>query len=210
MRLGLLGGTFNPPHVGHLVCALEALEQLGLDRVLLVPAGRPPHKEVAGEPGPSVRLELCRAAVSGEAGLGVCELEVDRPGPSFTVDTLRELHERQPGDELTFIVGADMAQSLQAWREPREILRLARVAVAEREGSRRADVLEHMAGLEPGDHVVFFDMPRIDISSTALRERAARCASLRFYTPDAVVAEIAARGLYRQEEAQPSPRQDQA
>lgn len=198
MRLGLLGGTFNPPHVGHLVCAQEALEQLSLDRVLLVPAGTPPHKQVAGDPGPRARLDLCRLAVAGDDRLGVCELEVDRPGASYSVDTLRELHAREPRDELTFIVGADMAETLPAWREPHEILRLARLAVAERSGVRREDILERLAPLDAGDRVDFFDMPRIDVSSTLLRERAARGAGVRHYTPDGVAAEIARRGLYRE------------
>ena len=106
--------------------------------MLLLPAARPPHKEVADEPGPEVRLALCRAAVAGDERLGVCELEVERGGVSYSVATLRELHERDPGNELTFIVGADMAKTLPSWREPRELLRLARVAVAERGESRRA------------------------------------------------------------------------
>ena len=185
-RVGLLGGTFNPPHVGHLICAQQALEQLRLDIVLLVPAGSPPHKVVEGEPGPSVRLELCRIAVAGEERIGVSDVEVGRDGPSYTVDTLRMLHERDPGDELTFIVGADMAQSLATWREPREVLRLARLAVAERAGVGRQDIAERLSELAAQDRVVFFDMPRIDVSSTALRRRAAQGRSLRHWVPDAV------------------------
>ena len=195
--MGLLGGTFNPPHLGHLICAQEALEQLALDVVLLVPAGSPPHKAVEDEPGARVRYELCRAAVAGEERIGVSELEIDREGPSYTVDTLRLLHERDPGDELTFIVGADMAQSLATWREPREVLRLARLAVAERAGVGRREIVERLAPLEIGGRVVFFDMPRIDVSSSALRSRVAAGRSLRHWVPDAVAHEIAARGLYR-------------
>jgi nicotinate-nucleotide adenylyltransferase len=195
--VGLLGGTFNPPHLGHLICAQEALEQLGLDRLLLLPAARPPHKEVADEPGPDVRLALCRAAVAGDERLGVCELEIERGGVSYSVATLRELNERDPGSELTFIVGADMAKTLPSWREPREVLRLARVAIADRGGSRRDEIDAALAELDAGDRVRWFDMTRIDISSTMLRERVARGAGLRHYVPEAVAREVEARGLYR-------------
>jgi nicotinate-nucleotide adenylyltransferase len=164
--------------------------------VLLLPAARPPHKDVAADPGAGVRLELCRAAVAGDERLGVCELEVERGGVSYSVATLRELHEREPGNELTFIVGADMAETLPSWREPRELLRLAQVAVAERGESRRAGIEARIAELEPGDRVRYFEMPRIDISSTLLRARAARGESLRYFAPDAVAREVAARGLY--------------
>src|SRR3954453_14035974 len=110
--VGILGGTFNPPHIGHLVCAQEARSQLGLDQGLLMPVHTPPHKTVAEDPGPDVRLALCQAAVGGDDGLEVSALEVDRGGPSYTVDTLRALHGSCEGDDLTFIVGGDMASSL--------------------------------------------------------------------------------------------------
>ena len=105
MRVGILGGAFNPPHIGHLVCAQEARSQLGLDRVLLMPVHTAPHKEVADDPGPEARLALCQAASAGEDELEVSTLEIERGGPSYTVDTLRALHGSREGDELTFIVG---------------------------------------------------------------------------------------------------------
>lgn len=196
-RFGILGGTFNPPHVGHLACAQEARDQLALDRVVLMPAGRPPHKEIADDPGARARLDLCRLAVSGDPGLGVCELELEREGASYTVDTLRVLHDREPGDELTFIVGGDMAESLPAWREPREILRLAQLAVAERDELRAQDIAARLAPLHDGTRIVFFDMPRLDISSTDLRRRVAEGRPVRHLVPDAVADEISARGWYR-------------
>src|SRR5919202_1784895 len=110
-ELGILGGTFNPPHIGHLVMIEEALNQLGLDRVLLMPVARPPHKEAPEDPGADVRLELCRLAIAGEERVDVSDLEIERGGASYTVDTLRGLHERDPEHELTFIVGGDMAYS---------------------------------------------------------------------------------------------------
>src|SRR5262245_15719874 len=135
--VGILGGTFNPPHLGHLVMAQEALDQLDLDRVWLMPVAEPPHKEAEEDPGARARLELCRLAVAGDDRLEACSLEVDRGGASFTIDTLRALHDSDPEQELTFIVGGDMAHSLPSWREPEAILSLARLAVAEREGVRR-------------------------------------------------------------------------
>ena len=201
-RVGLLGGTFNPPHIGHLVCASEARDQLGLDVVRLVPAAVPPHKEVPADPGAAVRLELCRLAVAGDAGLEVSPIELERPGPSFTVDTLRALHDDAPEDELTFIVGGDQAHGLPAWREPEAVLELARLAVAEREEVRRLDVLERLDGLRGvPERVDFFDMPRLDVSSTLLRRRVAAGRPIRHLVPDAVAERIATLGLYGVEQA---------
>jgi nicotinate-nucleotide adenylyltransferase len=193
-RLGLLGGTFNPPHLGHLICAGEALEQLGLDRVELVPVALPPHKPAAaGDPGAKARLELCRAAVAGDDRLGVCDAEVVRGGPSFTVDTLRVL---DGSDELTFIVGGDMALSLPSWREPLEVLRLARLGIAERGEARRDRIEQALEPLGPVSRFDFFTMPRIDISSTDIRARLGAGHRIRHYVPDAVAALIEERGLY--------------
>jgi nicotinate-nucleotide adenylyltransferase len=197
-RVGLLGGTFNPPHVGHLVCAQEAHVALGLDRVLLVPVREPPHKGVEQDPGVAHRVELCRRAVAGDDRLGVSLVDADVPGPSFTVATLRRLHVDRPGDQLTFIVGGDMALSLPAWREPEAILELAALGVAEREGVRRADIVERLAPLRgAAERVRFFDMPRVDISSSLVRRRAAAGLPIRYLVPDAVADYIAGEGLYR-------------
>jgi nicotinate-nucleotide adenylyltransferase len=194
VRLGILGGTFNPPHVGHLVCAQEARDQLGLDRVVLLPAGTPPHKEVSEEPGAAHRAEMCRRAAADAEWLEVLPRELERPGPSYTVDTLRELHARTSGDELTFIVGGDMALSLPSWREPAEILRLARLGVAERAGAARAEIAA-VLGLFAG-RVEFFTMPRLDVSSTDVRERARAGRPIRWLVPDGVAAYIAEHRLY--------------
>jgi nicotinate-nucleotide adenylyltransferase len=198
VRVGLLGGTFNPPHLGHLVCAQEAHVALGLDRVLLVPVHEPPHKDVEQDPGVEHRVELCRRAVAGDDRLGVSLVDADVPGPSFTVATLRRLHADHPGDQLTFIVGGDMALSLPAWREPEAILELAALGVAEREGVRRADIAERLAPLRgAAERVRFFDMPRIDISSSLVRRRAAAGRPIRYLVPDAVAEYVAGEGLYR-------------
>jgi len=205
-RLGLLGGTFNPPHLGHLLCAQEALLQLGLDRVLLVPAATPPHKEVEAEPGVGHRLAMCELAVAGDDRLGVSRADADRDGPAYTVELLRTLHAAAPADELTFIVGGDMATALPAWREPEAILALARLGVAEREGVRRADVTDRLAALAGvPERIAFFDMPRIDVSSSLLRRRAAAGLPLRYLTTDAVAAYVEREGLYRAASPGPSP-----
>ena len=197
-RVGLLGGTFNPPHVGHLVCAQEAHVALGLDHVLLVPVHEPPHKGVEQDPGVAHRVELCRRAVAGDDRLGVSLVDADVPGPSFTVATLRRLHADRPGDQLTFIVGGDMALSLPAWREPEAILELAAFGVAEREGVRRTDIAERLAPLRgAAERVRFFDMPRIDVSSSLVRRRAAAGLPIRYLVPDAVADYVAGEGLYR-------------
>jgi nicotinate-nucleotide adenylyltransferase len=174
------------------VCAVEACEQLGLDRVDLVPVNVPPHKAVVDDPGPELRLYLCRLAVASDERLGVCDLEVRRGGTSWTVDTLREL---DGSDELTFIVGGDMAVSLSTWREPEEILRRARLAVAERGPIDRAAVERALAPY-PDSRVDFFTMPRIDLSSSDLRARAAAGRSLRHLVAEPVADLIARDGLY--------------
>ena len=197
-RVGILGGTFNPPHVGHLVCAQEALVGLGLDRVLLMPVHAPPHKAIEADPGVEHRVAMCRAAVADDPRFAVSLVEVERRGPSFTVDTLRALHARQPDDELTWIVGGDMAHALPAWREPEAVLSLACLGVAEREGVRRRDVAERLSGLTgAAERVRFFDMPRIDLSSSLLRRRVAAGRPVRYLVPDPVRAHIEREALYR-------------
>jgi nicotinate-nucleotide adenylyltransferase len=203
-EVGVLGGTFNPPHIGHLVMVAEAIDQLGLDRVTLMPVSRPPHKEVPADPGADVRLALCRSAVIGDDRLEVSALEIERGGSSFTVDTLRALHEREPEHALTFIVGGDMALSFPLWREPEGILDVARLAVAEREEVRREDIAQRLDPLHDGDRVVFFDMPRIDISSSALRQRVVAGRTIRHLVPDAVAREITEQHLYRQTAGRPA------
>ncbi len=197
-RIGILGGTFNPPHIGHLVCAQDACDQLDLDEVLLMPVHRPPHKEAGGDPGPAARLMMCELAVAGDERLRASSLEVDRGGPSYTVDTLRSLHDRSPEDELTFIVGADMARSLGGWREPAEVLRLARLAVAGRDGASAAEVERAVAPWHDGSRLAFFDMPRIDISSSMVRARIAEGRPVRHLVPDAVLGAIDEHGWYRE------------
>src|SRR4051794_4392849 len=201
----------------------EALDQLGLERVVLMPVAAPPHKEALADPGADVRLDLCRLATAGSERVGVSDLEIERGGASYTVDTLRALHERAPEHALTFIVGGDMAYSLPSWREaparpapappgagrrrrggPEAVLALARLAVAERDGLRREDIAQRLESLHSGDRVVFFDMPRIDLSSSAIRTRVAAGRPIRYLVPDSVVEAIRSRRLYRQAAGRPA------
>ena len=194
--LGILGGTFNPPHVGHLVCAQEARARLGLDRALLMPAFSPPHKPLPDDPGPDARLEMCRRAAQDAPWLEVSDLEVRRGGASYTVDTLEALRAAAPADELTWIAGGDMARSLPTWREPERVLTLARFAVAERGEDRREAIERSLAGLAGRESVVFLDMPRIDVSSSTVRARVAAGLPERWLVPDAERAYEEEHGLY--------------
>ena len=196
-RVGLLGGTFNPPHLGHLVCAQEALTQLELDRVVFMPVYEPPHKEAERDPGVEHRVELCRRAVAGDERFLVSRLEADTPGRSFTVDTLKRLHESSPEDDLTFILGGDMAHALPTWPEPEPVLSPPPLGVAERAGDGRRDITEHLAGLAGADRIRFFDMPRLDISSSLIRRRVAAGQPIRYLVPDAVASYIDTAELYR-------------
>jgi nicotinate-nucleotide adenylyltransferase len=177
--------------------AQEAHAQLRLDRVILMPVAAPPHKELADDPGPEQRLQMCELAVAKDDRFTVSRLELDRGGPSYTVDTLREIHAASPGDDLTFIVGGDMAHSLPTWREPEAVLQLATLAVAEREGAARTDIAERLSGLAGPDRIRFFDMPRLDISSTDIRNRVRHALPIRYMVPDDVVRAIGANGWYR-------------
>ncbi len=197
-RVGILGGTFNPPHLAHLVCASQAASQLSLDHVLLTPNAVPPHKRARMDPGPAERLELCRLAVAGDDRLRVCDLEIVRGGPSYTVDTLRVLHERDPEDHLTFILGGDIALGLPSWHEPEAVLELATLAVAERSGAVRGDVTARLSeAFADLPRLEFFDMPRIDLSSSDIRRRVAAHGSIRYLVPDLVADRIEQKRLYR-------------
>jgi nicotinate-nucleotide adenylyltransferase len=195
-RIGIFGGAFNPPHVGHLVLAQEAHWQLDLDTVVLVPFGEPAHRTLEVDPGPEVRFQMCDYAVAADARLGVSRIEIDRPGPSYTVDTLRELRRRAPDDELVLLIGGDQAAALATWRDPEEILTLAVVGVAERDEWRREEIASRLGGLGSPERIRFFDMPRVDVSSTLVRRRAAAGQPIRYLVPDKVANFIGAQSLY--------------
>ncbi len=182
--------------MGHLVCAQEAHAALGLDVVVFVPVGEAPHRSIDQDPGAEVRVQLCDYAVAADARLALSRIEVDREGPSYTSDTLRLLRERSPEDELVLILGADQASALAGWHEPAAVLELATVAVAAREGMERESVLRRVEPVPGHERIEFFDMPRIDVSSTLIRERAASGRPIRYLVPDKVANYIGAKSLY--------------
>jgi nicotinate-nucleotide adenylyltransferase len=205
MRLGILGGTFNPPHIGHLICAQEAHRELELDRVLFVPARIPPHKPVEHEPGAEHRLALCRLGVGGDERFEVSDLELGRDGPSYTVDTLQGLHARAPHDELVLILGGDIAAGLGDWHRVQRVLELATVAVAGRRGTSRESVQDALAGLKGCERARFFAMPRIAISSTQIRRRVGAGQPIRYLVTEPVRGYIERHGLYREDTPPPPP-----
>jgi nicotinate-nucleotide adenylyltransferase len=197
VRIGVFGGTFNPPHLGHLVCAQEAYVQLGLDLVMLVPVFTPPHKPLEDDPGPEHRLEMCRRAVAGDERFAVSALETSRPGPSYTVDTLEELHAKEPDNDLFLILGGDVAAGLPRWRSPEAVVALATPAVANRRGTPRARAVAGLSELPGGACARFFSMPWIGVSSTMIRRRVRAGQPIRYLVPDAVASYIEAKGMYR-------------
>lgn len=187
VRLGVFGGTFDPVHVGHLAIAHAALESLPLDRVLFVIAKRSPLKDRGPVAGEADRLRMLELAVAGEPHFAVSRAELDRDGPSYTVDTLERL---SGADQLFLILGSDAVADFPKWKDPARIGQLATVAVAERPGAPA------YLGEAP---IVTFDAPRLDISSRELRARASRGRSLRYLVPESAWKHIEARGLYRAE-----------
>jgi nicotinate-nucleotide adenylyltransferase len=208
--IGLLGGTFDPFHVGHLALARAARDQLGLERVLLAPAGQPPHKP--GRPISPARLRLAMviAGISGEPRLEASRIEIDRPGPSFTVDTVAELLAATPLDrsaDVVVILSADSFAGLASWHQPERLVALARFAVAPRAGHPVPDVDEldrRLPGL--AGRVDRLDLPPIVVSASEIRRRAAAGDPLDGLVPPAVATLIADNGLYRQHQPQETDR----
>ncbi len=183
--------------MGHLICAQEAHARLSLDSVLFMPVGEAPHREVEQDPGGEVRARLCERAVDGDPRFEVSRAEIERPGPSFTADTLSLLSAASPGDELVLILGADQAAALPSWRDPEAVLSLARVAVASREGIEREAVTRRLHGLAGHEDIEFFDMPRVDVSSSLVQARVGEGRPIRYLVPVAVAEAIDSGGLYR-------------
>jgi nicotinate-nucleotide adenylyltransferase len=180
------------------VLAQEAAFQLGLDRVLLIPAGEAPHKRIEPEPGSRLRLEMTRLAAADDELLEASEVEVDREGPSYSFRTLELLRDRRPDDDLTFLMGADVAAELEQWREPRRVVELARLGIAGRPGTALEAAQAALQRLGAADRAAFIRMPEISVSSTDIRSRIAQGRPVRYLVPDSVAALIAERGLYRE------------
>jgi nicotinate-nucleotide adenylyltransferase len=193
--VGILGGTFDPVHVAHLAIAEEVREALGLAKVLFVPAAMPPHKVDRPVSEPHHRLAMVELAIADNPAFEASRLELDRTGPSYTVDTLETLAADAP--DLVLILSAEAFRELRSWHEPARILELAQIAVVPRDGfpdANRAFLAEHFPGFE--DRATFLTAPRLRLSASALRQRAANGRSLRYLVPDAVAAYIGDHALY--------------
>lgn len=186
--IGLFGGSFDPIHLGHLIVGRSVAEALGLSELRFMPTGEQPLKQGRHGAGAAHRAAMVEAAIGGEAGFAVERHEVDRPGRSYTVDTLRALRAREPGAEFLLLIGADAAADLGQWREAAALPGLARLVAFARAGSPPpSDSLLHRV----------VEAPAVEISSTAIRRRVADGRSIRYLVPDTVADYIAAHGLYR-------------
>lgn len=188
MNVGIFGGTFDPPHLGHLVAAQDACVTLSLDKFLFVPAAQPPHKVQARVSSAAVRLEMVRAAIADNPRFAVSTIELDRAGPSYTVDTLRQLRTDFPQATLFLLIGVDQVKEFSTWREPDEVARLADIAMLTRGGEE----LSAQAGFVRKSVPV----TRLDISSTLIRTRIAKHQPVRYLVPSAVHEIIRREGLY--------------
>jgi len=198
MRVGVLGGTFDPVHLAHLIIGEEARIQLELERVLFMPAGQPWLKAGQALSPVADRLRMVELAVESNPHFQVCRHEVNRDGPTYTVDTLEELHQELGADaEIFFIIGQDALEQFHRWKEPERLLQLCRLAVARRPGHDHFD-REAWRGLySDADQPAFLDAPSIDISGTEIRRRAAVGGTLRYLVSDAVADYIVRQRLYR-------------
>jgi nicotinate-nucleotide adenylyltransferase len=198
MRLGLFGGTFDPIHVGHLILAEQCREACGLDRVWFVVAGEPPHKR--GDRTPLAhRLEMVRIAIAGHLAFAASDLEGRRPGPHYSVDTLKAVKRERPGDDLFFLVGADSVVDLPTWRDPAGIARLATIVVVNRPGIEEIDPAALPDFGPEGKPLQLVTIPPIGIASSDLRRRLEEGRSIRYMVPRGVEAYLEAKGLYREQ-----------
>ena len=198
--IGVMGGTFDPIHIGHLAIGEEAREALALDVVLFVPAAQPPHKPIGSVTAVEHRVAMVEVAVADNPSFELSTIELDRPGPSYTVDTVEELGRRHPGADIRLIMSAETFAELPTWHEPGRLFTAARIAVVPRQGYAAADpgwLAERFPGQDR--RVAYLDGPRLDVSSTAIRERVASGRSIRYLVPDAVGAYIAEHDLYQKE-----------
>jgi nicotinate-nucleotide adenylyltransferase len=194
LRLGVLGGTFDPVHIGHLLLAEEAREQLGLESVLFVPAGQPWRKAARQISDGKHRLAMLRLAIDQNPAFEVSDVELERRGPSYTGETLARIREEHKKAELFFVMGEDALADLPNWRDPDRILELAMLAVARRPGDDAAN--PDLVAIAPGREV-WLSMPLIGISSSEIRERVGNGLSIRYRVPNAVEAYIRKQKLYK-------------
>jgi len=199
-RIGIFGGTFDPIHIGHLAVAERACDELGIARILFVPAMKPPHKPHRVISPIADRLRMLELAISGNERFGWSDVDLRPDKPSYTVEMLEELARRHPDNDFDFIVGADSLRDFHTWHQPERILELARLIVADRPGVVVNNATyEGISGY--GDRIVRFAAPLLEVSSTDLRQRRALGKSIRYLVPEPVFAYIHERGLYTQDAA---------
>jgi len=205
-RIGVFGGTFDPPHIGHLAIAEWARDRLALDRVIFVPAGTPPHKRDGARTPAESRLQMTRLATRGRPGFAVSTVEVRREGPSFTVDTLRLLQRRHPGARLFLILGADSLDDFATWKDPEEIARLATLVVAGRPPARRGPRSKRRARVRGAGRTIRLDNPVFPVSSSLIRSRVRHQRSIHGMVPDAVERYIERHGCFRRPRSRRAPK----
>lgn len=193
MRLGIFGGTFNPPHLGHLLIAERVVEELQLDKLLFVPAANPPHKlGAAAIAAGQHRVEMLLRSIAGHDRFDISTIEIDRAGVSFTIETLRELCKSYPAAEMFLLIGSDNLAEFHTWRDPEGICALSQLVVLQREGFA-------VSGVDPRwrKHLVPVRTPVIEISGTEIRQRVRDEKRVDFYLPASVAEYIAAENLYK-------------
>jgi nicotinate-nucleotide adenylyltransferase len=193
MRIGVFGGTFNPPHLGHLIVAESAREALNLNTVLFIPSASPPHKSSRSLVDAECRIEMVKLAVSGNPSFQASDIEIQRGGRSYTVDTLRGLSALYPRAELYLLIGIDNLLELHTWKEPEEIFGLSEVVAVNRPGYDSADIRKDYLR-----RVTFLRYPNIDISSSEIRRKAKMGKSIKYLVPSAVESYILKHGAYRE------------
>jgi nicotinate-nucleotide adenylyltransferase len=200
VNIGLFGGTFDPPHNGHLIVAQDAALALSLDRVLFMPAAQPPHKLGRAMSPAALRADMLELAIAGNPLFALSSLELQREGPSYTIETLASLTAQEPGVTWTLLLGADQYAEFETWRQPGAIRRLARIAVLARGGGSDGTAATAAAGLPPVEQLkdgdVRVQVTRIDISATQVRARVAAGQPIRYMVPVAVEQFIFEHGLY--------------
>lgn len=198
MKIGILGGTFDPVHRGHLLIAEEARKALGIEEIVMVPAGQPPFKSSEPVTLSKHRLEMLRLAITGREHLWISGVEMERPGPSYTVDTIAEFQEKYRDEgELFFIIGWDSLSQIAEWRDPSRLISMCRLVAVARPGCERPD-LQKLEASVPGitKRVSWLDKPQIDISASAVRDKVARGEAIDNLVPKAVAEYIREHGLY--------------
>ncbi|MFH1877362.1 MAG: nicotinate-nucleotide adenylyltransferase [Candidatus Omnitrophota bacterium] len=192
MRIGLLGGTFNPVHIGHLILAQECWYQLDLDKVIFIPAFIPPHKQIPRDISAADRLNMVRLALEGDGRFEISTHEIDKSGVSYSIDTIRYFLEKYSGSELFFLTGADSAEGLSTWKEVEDILKCVTFVIAARPGWEQNSPYE--------GSIQRIVMPGIELSSSVIREKIRKREPIDFFVPEKVVHYIRNKGLYRDQD----------